>query len=585
MDSTLYKVPLEKYRRSPPPTLAESQPKYLQEELRKLELVLDSNNDGLNELGQWRVSTDSAILELQSTVTGGQANILQNYYTKAATDSAIAASATTLTSNFNTTLQGYTSNSYLQTNYYTKTATDSAIALANTSLSTSFDNKLANYTTTANLQANYYTKSATDAAIASSSSTLTTNFNNTLQGYVTNSTLTNNYYTKSATDSAIATSSNSLTSTFDNKLTGYATTASLSSEASTRASADSALSSQINTLSATTNGKNRTFLQSSVPTATATGDLWFDTLNGNLLKRWDGTNWVSADDTRLAANTAAISTETNARVTADSALSQQITSLSSTVNSNTAAISNESTARANADNVLAQQISTVSSTTNGNTTSIQTLSSSVDGVKGRYGVTINNNGYVSGISLLSDSSNGNPTSVFRVSADKFAVRSPNASTDSFYWDANTSRLVVSGDIYANSFNGTGVVGTGNIVNNAVTAAYWSTSTSTITINQTSATLGSVTFNATGAPVLLTFSFFGFFTYTRAANASLIFKRGATTILTITPVMTYSTDPIFTSYQLIDQPPAGSVTYSVVFNSGSNDTYWNYRTLTVTELKR
>lgn len=47
---------VEQYLRSPHPLLPESQVKYLQDELRKLERVLQTVNDALAELGN-RVST------------------------------------------------------------------------------------------------------------------------------------------------------------------------------------------------------------------------------------------------------------------------------------------------------------------------------------------------------------------------------------------------------------------------------------------------------------------------------------------------------------------------------------------------
>lgn len=43
----------------------------------------------------------------------------------------------------------------------------------------------------------------------------------------------------------------------------------------------------------TADGKNKVYRQSSTPTGTfATGDLWFDTANGDRISRWSGTAWV-----------------------------------------------------------------------------------------------------------------------------------------------------------------------------------------------------------------------------------------------------------------------------------------------------
>ena len=43
-----------------------------------------------------------------------------------------------------------------------------------------------------------------------------------------------------------------------------------------------------------------TFFAASVPTASAIGDIWFDTSNGNLQYRWDGSSWVSVQDGSIA---------------------------------------------------------------------------------------------------------------------------------------------------------------------------------------------------------------------------------------------------------------------------------------------
>lgn len=59
--------------------------------------------------------------------------------------------------------------------------------------------------------------------------------------------------------------------------------------------------------------KITTFYQASAPTASATGDLWIDTDDGNKLYRWDGTNWTSIQDAQIqSALTAASSAQTTA---------------------------------------------------------------------------------------------------------------------------------------------------------------------------------------------------------------------------------------------------------------------------------
>jgi hypothetical protein len=60
-------------------------------------------------------------------------------------------------------------------------------------------------------------------------------------------------------------------------------------------------------------GKNNSFLSATAPTASAVGDLWIDTANGNQIKRWNGSTWADARDTTIAAaQTAANTAQTTA---------------------------------------------------------------------------------------------------------------------------------------------------------------------------------------------------------------------------------------------------------------------------------
>jgi hypothetical protein len=54
---------------------------------------------------------------------------------------------------------------------------------------------------------------------------------------------------------------------------------------------DNANSTAVTALS-TANGKNKAFYQSTAPTATAIGDIWFDTGDDNRIRRWDGSVWA-----------------------------------------------------------------------------------------------------------------------------------------------------------------------------------------------------------------------------------------------------------------------------------------------------
>jgi hypothetical protein len=68
------------------------------------------------------------------------------------------------------------------------------------------------------------------------------------------------------------------------------------------------------TAQGTANSKIITFIQSTAPTASETGDLWMDTSNGNKLFRWSGAAWVSVQDTAI---TTAITAAAAAQATAN----------------------------------------------------------------------------------------------------------------------------------------------------------------------------------------------------------------------------------------------------------------------------
>lgn len=54
------------------------------------------------------------------------------------------------------------------------------------------------------------------------------------------------------------------------------------------------------TFDAATLGADQIFVQSATPTTQNVDDVWVDTGNGNIMKRWDGTTWQLIDDSRIA---------------------------------------------------------------------------------------------------------------------------------------------------------------------------------------------------------------------------------------------------------------------------------------------
>jgi hypothetical protein len=75
------------------------------------------------------------------------------------------------------------------------------------------------------------------------------------------------------------------------------------------------ITSALSTVEIAVNGKNKIYRQSTAPSGSlVTGDVWFDTSNGNRQYYWNGTAWVDVQDTAIAA---AASAATAAQSTAD----------------------------------------------------------------------------------------------------------------------------------------------------------------------------------------------------------------------------------------------------------------------------
>lgn len=227
-------------------------------------------------------------------------------------------------------------------------------------------------------------------------------------------------------DSALATQVNAMVTRVGNN------EAAIASEQQARSTQDSALASQLSTVSAVANGRNRTFKQPNAPTGANEGDLWFDSDDNNKAYRYTSGAWTATDDLRIAANAAAIVNEQNARASAITAEANARQALAAVVDQNTASINNEVTARVNGDNALSQSISTLTTTVNGHTTSIQTLQTVVNGVAAQYMVKIDANGYVSGFGLYNQGTN----SQFAILADVFKIIAPGGGARTEYSGGN-----------------------------------------------------------------------------------------------------------------------------------------------------
>lgn len=136
-----------------------------------------------------------------------------------------------------------------------------------------------------------------------------------------------------------------------------------------------------------------------------------------------GVQGVTAPDVDFLLNTLADSIT-------DSELADSLSTPISNLPTNTnASISAEATARSSADAALSQSITTVSTTVGQNTASVQAAATSINGLSAQYTVKIDVNGAVAGYGLASTTTAaGNIVSEFVVNADRFAIMRGGSNT-------------------------------------------------------------------------------------------------------------------------------------------------------------
>jgi hypothetical protein len=150
-----------------------------------------------------------------------------------------------------------------------------AVATVETEVTAQIEDVSASVTAEQTARVNGDTALAT--SISNLTSTVTTNNTNVTAAITQEAT------TRANADTALSTSIQTLTSNYQSADT--ALQASITAEQTARVNADTALSSSIETVSATAAAKNRTFVQTTAPTASAAGDLWIDSDDNNKLYR------------------------------------------------------------------------------------------------------------------------------------------------------------------------------------------------------------------------------------------------------------------------------------------------------------
>ena len=320
-----------------------------------------SSNDADIVTANTNITTNAnAISTLQNDLNTAEADIIQN-----------ATNHTSLTSTVNTNTSSINTNAGNITTANTNISTNaSAISTLQNELNTAEADILQNASDVTSLT----------STVNSNTSSIGTNSTNISNNASSISTLTNNLSTANTNISQNSSNITTLTTNVNTNTSDIGT----------------------NTTNISTNASNITTLTNDLNTAEA--DILSNSSDITSL-----TTTVNGNTGDISTNASSISTLNAGLVTANgniSANASDITTVTATANTNTGNISTN-----------ASNISTINTTVNGHTTSIQTNATSINGIEGRYGVTIDNNGALTGFQLLSGAS----SSSFIINANDFKI--------------------------------------------------------------------------------------------------------------------------------------------------------------------
>lgn len=139
-----------------------------------------------------------------------------------------------------------------------------------------------------------------------------------------------------------------------------------------------------------------------------------------------------------------------------------------------ARIKTETDARTSADSAISSSVTTLQTTVNGNTTSIQTQATSINGLQGQYTVKVDNNGYVAGFGLASTLNNATPYAEFTIVADKFSIApvatSASAADGSPFYYLTVPTVVDGVTVPAGAYMKTAYIADASITNAKIGAA-------------------------------------------------------------------------------------------------------------------
>jgi len=249
----------------------------------------------------------------------------------------------------------------------------------------------------------------------------------------------------------------------------FSNTSTYSNEILNYVDANSALATQVSNLETTVTNIPVTIRQPEPPDVNAypLGSIWVDTDDSNAIyilvegtpRTWQATTSEALGD--LILSNAQL--ETEIELLSDNVSSQALKTQTLTAQfgvydpaTNTFTIDNNASVvsalrtYADSESAAAQQIDTVSSNVGDLSTQVSVQQSSIDGVLGKYGVTVDNNGNIAGFELL----NGTGGSSFNVSVDAFNIYSGTTNANVFAVDAGQVKINVPLNGVSGTFTGT-----------------------------------------------------------------------------------------------------------------------------------
>ena len=165
-----------------------------------------------------------------------------------------------------------------------------------------------------------------------------------------------------------------------------------------------------------------------------------------------------ATDTFEINNSANVISELRTYADSESAAASKVDGINSVLNmvdangyviKNLATFNQEITTYVDANSSIAQSVSDLNSTVGGLSTTVSVQQQSINGIEGKYGVTIDSNGNVAGFQLL----NGTGGSAFNVSVDAFNIYSGTTNANVFSVDAGQVKLNVPLNGVSGTFTG------------------------------------------------------------------------------------------------------------------------------------